>query len=319
MKIGTNSRIRAGTASGDIQKILATRDIYLCPDLHNKRDALLYFELFKPFEVCNRPKYLYHGAPLPTKYMYKPRGWHHIKEVVFNSHFSKEIGITAYPEMSKNRVIYTIGGLPCDDDFTPIFTPRKLKEPIQFITIAKYYKRGFKRLRSVTKLFKEYILKEYPNSVLHIIGSKHKRKKGKIIYHGKSFYDIKNINILKRSHIFLTLSPFDTGPKTILESMHYRVPFVCANNCMGQDLIDMIGKCGRSTPVDPAIKNIKDWKYYDPIRSKKFYLKREIDYNIVMRDIREIINNYEEYTSWQWNDKLNYESEIDKWVDLFKN
>jgi len=125
------------------------------------------------------------------------------------------------------------------------------------------------------------------------------------------------VNAFKKSHIQLILTPFDTGPKTLTESLHYRVPFICSNNCSGNEYINLIGKCGIVVNTDPLITTMKDYSRYKPLESPKWYNKK-IDYSIIMKAVDNIVDNYETYTSWKWNKKLNYQDQSNKIYNILK-
>ena len=48
------------------------------------------------------------------------------------------------------------------------------------------------------------------------------------------------------------------------------------------------------------------------------YVKQDIPYKEYVNAIKEIINNFRKYTSWQWNEKLNYKKQSDKLYRILK-
>ena len=57
---------------------------------------------------------------------------------------------------------------------------------------------------------------------------------------------------------------------------------------------------------DPLISSYEVYKKYKPMNRSDFYDK-ELDYELFTDAVRKIVNNYEEYTSWEWG-RLNYEA-----------
>jgi hypothetical protein len=246
-------------------------------------------------------------------------GWENMDHVVYLSDFCKNIIESDHKSNSNSKLLF-FGGLPVDNDLNPIDKPRHIDGPIQFIAIAKWYKRRYKRLKQIIKLYNSYLKKEYPGSILNIIGAEDYRKDGNIHYYKKSFHNKKLIDIFKKSHIQLTPTPFDTGPKTIAESLHYRVPFICSNNCAGIEYIKVLGKCGIEVDTDPYISSLSDYNKYQPLSmvSKNKFHARPIPYEDYFEAVKQIINNFEEYTSWQWNDKFNYTKQSDSLYNILK-
>lgn len=245
--------------------------------------------------------------------------WKDIDVVVFNSHFSKRVTTSSY-RVGKHSVIYILGGAPSDPRIhTPLSKASNKfnKDEIHFMTIAKWWKRPFKRLKQTEKLFSNYILKKYPKAKLHVGGvlSDNCNKKN-IYYYKKTFHRDTVPNLYKKCDIQLMFSTFDTGPMTLTESMHYRVPFVCSNNCCGKELISRVdGDCGISIDTDPEIKTYKDCKKIRPMTNKKFYSK-DIDYGNIMRGIKTLVNNYNHYISWEWTNSFSYEAQAKKWRNI---
>jgi hypothetical protein len=239
--------------------------------------------------------------------------------VVFNSKFFARICFSKYDRyIRKHKIIYTICTLPGDKDRNVVPGPRSLPSDgtINFVTIAKWYKRPFKRLKQTEVLFNRYILPKYPKAILRVIGcGKPNERVGNVVYYQKSFHGSDPVKAFRKSHIQLCLTPFDTGPKTLAESLCYRVPFVCSNNCVGQEFVQKLGKCGKVVKIDPSIKNVRDCNKFQPMTNKSYY-GRKLDNDALITAVDEIITNYEEYTSWSWSDELSPETEAKKWTGL---
>ena len=184
------------------------------------------------------------------------------------------------------------------------------------MSIAKWWKRHFKRQKQTLKLFNKHILPKYPNSLLHLVGNaKDAPRQGNVIYYKRSFHNQAYVDVFKKSHINLVLGPFDVQPKTITESLYYRVPFVCSNNCVGQELIDQLGPCGKMVETDPYIRSFEDCRQYRPLTHSRFY-GRHLDNLSIMRAIDDIVDNFGTYTSWKWTDQLSPETEAKKLANI---
>lgn len=237
--------------------------------------------------------------------------WNRINHGAYTSNFYKTL--VSYP-VRESSVINWIGGIPSDENaLSPVLSPRKIEGTINFICCAKWWKREFKRLRQIVKLFNDFILKQYPDSVLYVLGNKVEKREGRVHYYAKSHHDSRYVDIWRKSHIHISLSPFDAGPKTLNESLHYRVPFISPSNSAASDFIDQLGKCGEIVKIDRLITSLKRFKKLQPFTNAKHFDK-EIDYELVLASIRKIIDNFEEYTSWKWTDEFNYEVQTDKWM-----
>tara|TARA_Y100000310_G_C20638670_1_gene792628 strand:- start:1379 stop:1558 length:180 start_codon:yes stop_codon:yes gene_type:complete len=55
-----------------------------------------------------------------------------------------------------------------------------------------------------------------------------------------------------------------------------------------------------------------------PMDYESQYVKQDIPYKEYVNAIKEIINNFRKYTSWQWNEKLNYKKQSDKLYRILK-
>lgn len=236
--------------------------------------------------------------------------------VFFNSAYCRNIVGTRY-KIKNKEVFLTFGGLPSDENMEPRNKSRRVGDEIHFVSVAKWYKRPYKRLKQTRRIFHKYLKKEYPNSFLHFIGCRHDKLEKDVYYHAKAFTSRRVVDILEKCHIQIMPTPFDTGPKTIPESLHYRIPFVCSDNCSGSEYISLLGKCGTSIKTDPDIKTWNDYREHSPLKNVKFYDK-DINYEEYFEEIRNIINNYEEYTSWEWNEELNYKAQSDKLYGILK-
>ncbi len=276
-----------------------------------------------PREVISKKKIrkilLVGGCKMSKNGVPRKEKWKNVDAVVFNSKFSKRITTSAY-KVGKHYIIHILGGAPSDDNMHSPLSPMSEsinKDEIHFMTVAKWWKRPFKRLKQTEKLFNEYILKKYPNAKLHVGGVlKEKKNRKNIYYYKKTFHRDVIPNIYRQCDIQLMFSTFDTGPMTLTESMHYRVPFVCSNNCCGKELIRSVnGECGISVDIDPEIRTFKDCNRIKPMTNKRFYSK-DIDYDKIMRSIEAVVDNYDHYTSWEWTDGFNYKAQARKWRDL---
>lgn len=245
--------------------------------------------------------------------------WDKISHVVFISKYFEQIVRSNNKISCPSSVINFVGGCPSDSNILkPNLLPRtEVLPPFNFMCCAKWWKRPFKRLSQVVHLFNNYILKKYPVSLLHVLGSDVPEtvKEGKVIYYKKSHHDFQYVDVWCRAHVHISLSAFDTGPMTLNESLHYRVPFVYPNNCAAQEFVDQLGKCGEIVKIDPDIKTAKDLKKYSPLLTKSYY-NRHPDYDLIMQSIIRIIDNFEEYTSWKWTDSFNYNTQINKWLKV---
>lgn len=255
-----------------------------------------------------------HGIP-------RDFAWNEADHIVFCSHFFRNIAKSRY-KIKRSSVIHLVGGAPPDIDMIPVpsfaksFTP---DDEINFMMCAKWSKRYFKRYSQHVQLFLNYIKKEYPNSRLHVVGKKMEQNRVEgdgIISYRKDFHGRTVVDVYKQSDIQLILTPFDAGPKTASESLHYRVPFICGNNSAGDEFISRVdGKCGSVVKIDPQIKNARHCKKYRPMTNKKFY-GRKLNNELIMTCIHNMIQNYSDYVSWQWTEEFNYKVQAQKWMNV---
>lgn len=286
-----------------------------------KRGILLTYNTF-PENIPNSMSIVLLSAGCRLKDNGVPRdiNWDRVNHVVFNSEFSKNICLSKY-RVKQYSTIHLLGGAHADPDkFEPVTTKKWTGAP-HFMCCAKWWKRHFKRFRQIKKLFSEFIRVKYPDAKLHVLGNNITgiRKEDGITYYPKSFHNNTSVEVYKKSNIQLMLSPFDTGPMTLNESLHYRVPFVCSNNCCGREFTRLVdGKCGEVVDIDPQIISYKDCNKYKPFTNRSFY-DRDLDYELIMNKIETIINNYNDYTQWEWTDSFSYQSQANKWYDVLSS
>jgi hypothetical protein len=240
-----------------------------------------------------------------------------VDHTFFISEYCKNIFIDRW-DFEKYSVFLPFGPLPADFNLEPLNDRISIEGPIQFVSVAKWYKRPYKRLKQILKLYHNYLKKEYPDSILNIIGGLKEEVVDGVHYHRKAFGNKEITDIFKKSHIHLIPTPFDTGPKTIPESMHYRVPFVCSNNCAGIEYIDKVGKCGIEVETDPLISSWKEYRAADPLNRRSIFVRNKIPYDKYLSAVKEIVNNFEEYTSWEWNEKLNYKKQSNQLYKILR-
>jgi hypothetical protein len=238
--------------------------------------------------------------------------------VVFQSEFFKKICLSARKPKTYS-VINVLGGMPSDQGrMHPIECARPTPGPVRFVCCAKWWKRDFKRLRQTQYLFTKFLRRVYRGASLHVLGMnipKMRSSRG-VIQYPKSFHRGDQSDVIRKAHVMLMLSPFDTGPMVLTEAMHYRVPFVCSNNCAGSELIDSVdGVCGKVVKIDPSISSHWRLKRFRPTRSKAFYDK-ELKYDKIVAATREIVGDFTHYTSWKWTPEFNYESQAAKWIEV---
>jgi len=247
--------------------------------------------------------------------------WSKIKHVVFNSNIIRQIACSHY-KIEESSVIHMVGGACADDNcMEPFESGKKIDvKNLQFVAIAKWWKErsAYKRRRQTIKFFKKFIRRKYPGSHLHLLGNNipGTTTEGGITYYRKTFHKSIVPDIYKQSHIQLMFSAFESGPMTLNESMHYRVPFVCANNCCGAEYNNLIdGVCGISSRIDKAINNNRGVVLHRPMTNKSFYDK-ELRYGRLMSAVRKIVSNYDKYTKWKWTPEFNYRAQSDKWMHV---
>lgn len=317
MKVLYTGRKKNGTPIPDIIKMIHYNhpDVEFKPYNEDARGDVILSVNLPVKDPKERRQILYLGSvPSFRKSKFK-NNLDFIDGSWFISDFCKRL-LTSRWDFGKSEIILPFGPMPCDENLEPLEYSRKIKGPIQFVCVAKWYKRPYKRLKQILRLYHDFLRREYPDSILNIIGSPKESFKDGVFYYKKSFHNARNIEILKNSHINLIPTPFDTGPKTIPESMHYRVPFISSNNCASREYINIIGKCGIEIDTDPSIENLADYKKYDPLNYQSEYTKKKIPYKEYLEATKEIINNFEAYTSWDWNEKLNYKSQSDKIYEM---
>jgi len=253
-----------------------------------------------------------HGIP-------REFNWNKADHNVFISKFFRKIAKSRY-KIKRSSVIHLVGGAPMDMDLTPMPpVSEPLGDEIHFMISAKWKKRYFKRYKQHIKFFQKKVLPAYPQSKLHVLGStvtEDQVTEGSITFYKKSFHNEVIKEVYQKSHIQLIFTPFDTGPMTVNESLHYRVPFLCGNNSAANEFISMVdGTCGEIIQIDPQIKTAKDCKKYKPMKDRKFY-NRIVDVGPIMETVHKVIKDYPKYTSWNWTEKFNYKAQADKWMNL---
>lgn len=263
------------------------------------------------------PQVLYMGSvPSFRKSRYKDQ-LELVDHAFFISDYCRKIFLSKW-EFDSHSVFLPFGSLPYDDNMEPLEGKRSIDGPIQFVSVAKWYKRPYKRLNHILRLYHDHLKKEYPDSILNIIGSPRDMKKEGVHYYKKSFHNDNVVDLFKKCHVHIIPTPFDTGPKTIPESLHYKVPFVCSNNCTGIEYINLLGSCGIEVKTDDQIDSMNKYKICDPLNGKSEFTKKQIPYKDYVKAIKEIIDNFEEYTSWEWNNKLNYRDQSDNLYNMLK-
>ncbi len=251
--------------------------------------------------------------------------WKEIDHVVFNSHLIKAISLSGYKDIGERSVIHVVGGAHADGEaMRPKEKGRSLlNDEIHFMAIAKWWKEraAYKRKKQTLTLFNNFILKKYPNSVLHMLGNVEETKRhDNIIFYRKSFHNTTIPKIYNKAHIQIMLSAFESGPMTLSESMHYRVPFVCSNNSCGKEFIKRVdGICGEMVNTDRLIRTADDCVQFRPMTDKLFYNKKKFRYSRIMNKIEKVVNDYDTYTSWKWTKDFNYQSQCDKWLKVLND
>ena len=314
--------MKNGTPLPDLVKMVhySHPEVEFAPYEHKKKgDVILGINMTGG--VVNRDmRRVVHIGSIPTFMKSKSQlDLKHVDHIFFNSKFCEKI-VNSSIGFKRSSSFLVFGGLPADTNMEPQNRPRSIDGPIQFLALAKWFKRPYKRLKQIERLFNKYLKREYPDSILNIVGTKSDSRKGDICYYRKSSHNKRNVEIVKNSHIQLIPTPFDTGPKTIPESLHYRIPFVCSNNCAGIEYIKILGKCGIEVETDPLINSYKKYKEYEPLSmsSKNRFYKNRIPHEKYTEAIVDIVDNYKEYTSWEWNIKLNYKKQSDNLYSILK-
>jgi len=320
MRVLYTGRFRNGTPTPDIAKMV----YYNHPEVEfipytpeEKGDVILGINKTMAQDKRNIRKVIYLGSVPSFVKSPEREKVESVDHAIFISEYCKNIFWDRW-KFNKYSVFLPFGPLPSDINLTPLDGPRSIDGPIQFVSVAKWYKRSYKRKNQIIKFYKEYLRKEYSSSVLHIIGEMNNYVEDGVHYYRKTFNNTETIDIFKKCHVHLIPTPFDTGPKTIPESMHYRVPFVCSNNCAGIEYINKVGKCGIEVETDPMISKWREYKKVAPLKCQSKFVKKTIPYDKYVKAVKNIINNFEEYTSWEWNEKLNYKNQSDMLYNILK-
>jgi len=240
-----------------------------------------------------------------------------LDHTIFISDFCKKVFVSAW-KFKNYSTFLPVGGMPADDNLEPILNKRIISGPIKFVAVAKWYKRPYKRKDQIIELYQNYLRKEYPDSTLHMVGSLGDKVKDGVHYHKKSFSKYELVEFIKGCHVHIIPTPFDEGPHTVPESLHYRVPFVCSNNCCGSEYIDRLGNCGIAVETEKTIDCWNNYKLFKPLDYRSKFVRNEIPYDKYFNAVKKIVDNFEEYTSWTWNEKLNYRDQSDKLYNILK-
>jgi hypothetical protein len=327
LKVLCDGNFKNGLPLNDLIRMVKFNhpDVIFLPYDNSRADVILSIDGFPNNFNSDIRKVIYMGSlnkfneNLTISHRRNDEYLQNIDHVFFNSNYYKNIMCSKY-KFKKCSVLYPFGGIPADDNLQPVEHREPITGTLHFVSMAKWYKRIYKRINQVVKLYDDYIIREYPDSYLHIIGSGKEtftKSEGRVIYYKKDFHCLEYIDIMKKSHIHIIPTPFDTGPKTLNESLHYRVPFICSDNCAGKEYIDILGSCGISIGTDKFIKDYDSYSHYRPVERSKFY-NREINYEKYFIAVKEILNNFNKYTSWKWNDKLNYKKQSDDLYNILK-
>lgn len=317
LKVLHTGRNRRGTPSPDIKKMVwySHPEVEFAPyGPSEKGDVILGIHSTVDDKRDIR-KVMYFGS-IPT-FRKNRKFISSLDHVIFISKFCRDVFMSKW-DFNSNSVLLPIGPMPADEVLEPIIKTRSIEGPIQFLAVAKWYKRPYKRKQQIIELYHEYLKKEYPGSILHIVGETKDFVRDGVHHYRKSFGDDKLVNIVKNSHIHIIPTPFDEGPHSITESLHYRVPFVCSNNCSGKEYIDKLEKCGIEVETEETITTWQRYKELKPLDYSSKFVKNIIPYEKYFGAIKEIIDNFEEYTSWEWNSELNYKDQSDKLYNILK-
>lgn len=321
MKVMYTGQMRNGTPLPDIVKMVHYNhpEVEFIPYNRNKgADVILGINRTMGSDIRKIRKVMYVGSVPSFLKSSDKKLTKRVDHTFFISEYCRKIFINSKWEFKSYSVFLPFGSLPYDSSMEPVADSRKIEGPIQFVSVAKWYKRPYKRQQQVIKLYNKFLKKEYPDSILHLIGSPRNEIRGNIHYHKKSFHSDEVINLFKKCHVHIIPTPFDTGPKTVPESLHYKIPFVCSNNCAGIEYINHIGKCGIEVKTDPVINDMQNYKKLDPLNYKSKYTKNQIPYKDYLKAVKIIIDNFKEYTSWQWPYNFNYKIQSDKLYNILK-
>jgi len=284
-----------------------------------KHGCLLSYNTLPKHHSSMRKVVLVGGFRLKDNGIPRNNAWNKIGHVVFNSEFYQKITLSKY-KIKHNSVLHILGGAPSEKGmFAPVEKRDSIQNKIHFLICAKWHKRSFKRLKQSLYLFNNFILDKYPKSKLHVLGNnikEEKIQKKNVYFYRRTFHRNTVPDTYRKANIQLVLTPFDSGPLTLGESLHYRVPFVCSRNCCGPEFIKLIdGLCGEAVEIDPFIDSAKDCRKYRPITNRKFYDK-PIDYCLIMNTIDRIVNDYSKYITWKWTETFNYLAQSKKWMEI---
>jgi len=81
-----------------------------------------------------------------------------VDHMFFISEYFRRIILSKW-DIKDSSVFLPFGSMPCDPNMEPIIETRKITGPLQFVAMAKWYKRKYKRLNKVVEFFNNFILK----------------------------------------------------------------------------------------------------------------------------------------------------------------
>lgn len=311
---------RRGTPIAQIQRVLKGLATFQPYHPRKRGDVFLGVDTVDP-RFSHSRKVIFMGA-----YGKRPGNLKDAAHIVFTSEWYRKLYCSRHEIITKSSVIPYVGGVPADQDMSPVLGPRQLSEDLQFVIVGKWWKGAnkkpskkrkhqVKRLKELVELYRSYLLPKYPSSVLNVLGVLKPYRKGSIFFHRKSFHSPEFTKVFRQSHLHIILSCFDTGPASINEALHYRVPFICTNNCGYKEYMDRIdGKCGIVVKTDPDIITTADYNKHPP----GALCELKIDYAPVVEAVDTVLNNYEDYTSWRFKKNFSYKIVAKQWMNILK-
>ena len=281
MKVLYTGKMRNGTPIPDLIKMVH----YNHPEVEfipysptEKGDVILGINMTMAEDSRSIRKVMYLGSVPSFLKSNKREETGSVDHTIFISDYCKNIFLNRW-SFKKYSVFLPFGPMPADNNLEPIIGKRIIDGHIKFVAVAKWHKRAYKRQHQIIRLYQKYLSQEYPDSTLHLLGCGRDLIEDGVHYYQKCFWSDWVVDFIKGCHIHLIPTPFDTGPKTIPESMHYRVPFVCSNNCAGIEYIDKVGKCGIEVATDPIISSWAEYKAADPLNYRSTYVRNKIPYD----------------------------------------
>jgi glycosyltransferase involved in cell wall biosynthesis len=320
LRVLYTGRFRRGTPAADIEKMVH----YNHPEVEfiqytpkEKGDVILGIHNSIPQDKSSKRKVMFIGSIPTLRKRDNRNAISKLDHTLFISDFCQKVFLSMFDFKSYSTFL-PVGGMPADYDLEPTVGKRIIDGPIKFVAVAKWYKRPYKRKDQIIELYRDYLRKEYSDSELHIIGSLGDKVEDGVHFHKKSFGNNNLVDFIKSCHVHIIPTPFDEGPHTIPESLHYRVPFVCSNNCCGKEYIDKLGQCGIVVETEKTINNWKDYKSLKPLDYRSKFVRNKIPFEEYSKAVKTIVNNFEKYTSWSWNEKLNYKLQSDILYNILK-